>query len=84
MKKHLRRHRITVEKALSKNQVAVDQQLKQLYRHAKAIAIPTSLLPENVLYIAHTYGKGKINCLREEDWRLVLVYGLFAYYALCE
>jgi hypothetical protein len=36
MKKHLRRHGITVEKALSKNQVAVNQQLKQLYRQAKA------------------------------------------------
>jgi hypothetical protein len=35
MKKHLRRHGIAVEKALSKNQVAVNQQLRQLYRQAK-------------------------------------------------
>jgi hypothetical protein len=37
MKKHLKRwHEITVEKALSKNQVAVNKQLKQLYYQAKA------------------------------------------------
>jgi hypothetical protein len=37
MKKHLERHhQITVEKALSKNQVAVNRQLKQLYHQAEA------------------------------------------------
>jgi hypothetical protein len=37
MKKHLKGwHEITIEKALSKNQVAVNRQLKQLYYQAKA------------------------------------------------
>src|SRR2546430_14474721 len=37
MKKHLKgRHKITVERALSKNQVAVNKQLRQLYQQAEA------------------------------------------------
>ena len=37
MKKHLKgRYRITIEKALSKNQVAVNKQLRQLYQQAEA------------------------------------------------
>ena len=36
--KHINKHypEITIEKALSKNQEAVNQQIKQLYRQAKA------------------------------------------------
>ena len=37
MKKHLKtRHQIIVEKALSKNQVAVNKQMRQLYQQARA------------------------------------------------
>ena len=37
IKKHLKgRHEITIERALSKNQVAVNKQLRQLYQQAKA------------------------------------------------
>ena len=37
MKKHLKTyHQIIVEKALSKNQVAVNKQLRQLYQQARA------------------------------------------------
>jgi hypothetical protein len=37
MKKHLKgRHKITIERALSKNQVAVNKQLRQLYQQAEA------------------------------------------------
>jgi hypothetical protein len=37
MKKHLKRHHgITIEKALSKNQIEVNQQLQQLYCQAEA------------------------------------------------
>ena len=37
IKKHLKnRHKITIEKALSKNQIAVNKQFKQLYQQAEA------------------------------------------------
>jgi hypothetical protein len=44
MKKHLFRHYcITIEKALSKNQVEVNQQLKQLYHQAKGTSATSEL-----------------------------------------
>jgi hypothetical protein len=44
MKKHLFRHHcITVEKALSKNQVEVNQQLKQLYHQAEGTGATSEL-----------------------------------------
>jgi hypothetical protein len=56
IKKHLfRHHQITVEKALNKNQVIVNQQLRQLYYQAKATS-DTNELDTEIL-------KGQLNQL---------------------